>query len=168
MRNGRGEADLPLLSRPRGAVDSGPAAVLAAVESVAVSAVAWSCGCVVGFGWMVVRFVRVIRVPACAVRPCVPCVPCVSLGWCVPAPPGVFLPGPFVSRLPPVSFDSTQHTSAVHAQIANDDAARGHSVQPFGSESCGLPFWVPSLGSSSRARARQCRLHHSQASYGHG
>ena len=24
------------------------------------------CGCVVGFGWMVVRFVRVIRVPACA------------------------------------------------------------------------------------------------------
>ena len=66
MRNGRGEADLPLLSRPRGAVDSGPAAVLAAVESGAVSAVAWSCGCVVGFGWMVVRFVRVIRVPACA------------------------------------------------------------------------------------------------------
>ena len=38
----------------------------AAVESVAVSAVARSCGCVVGFGWMVVRFVRVIRVPACA------------------------------------------------------------------------------------------------------
>ena len=40
----------PLLSRPRGAVDSGPAAVPAAVESVAdlaVSAVAWSCGCVV-------------------------------------------------------------------------------------------------------------------------
>ena len=29
----------PLLSRPRGAVDSGPAAVLAAVESAAVSAV---------------------------------------------------------------------------------------------------------------------------------
>ena len=49
-----------------GADDSGPAAVLAAVESVAVSAVARSCGCVVGFGWMVVRFVRVIRVPACA------------------------------------------------------------------------------------------------------
>ena len=64
----------PLLSRPRGALDSGPAAVLAAVESVAVSAVAWSCGCVVGFGWMVVRFVRVIRVPACArvSRACVP------------------------------------------------------------------------------------------------
>ena len=56
----------PLLSRPRGAVDSGLAAVLAAVESAAVSAVAWSCGCVVGFGWMVVRFVRVIRAPACA------------------------------------------------------------------------------------------------------
>ena len=50
----------------RGAVDSGPAAVLAAVESVAVSAVARSCGCVVGSGWFVVRFVRVIRVPACA------------------------------------------------------------------------------------------------------
>ena len=41
-------------------------AVLAAVESVAVSAVARSCGCVAGFGWFVVRFVRVIRVPACA------------------------------------------------------------------------------------------------------
>ena len=26
----------------------------------------FSCGCVVGFEWMVVRFVRVIRVPACA------------------------------------------------------------------------------------------------------
>ena len=36
-----------------GAVDSGPAApVLAAVELVAVSAVARSCGCVVGFGWL--------------------------------------------------------------------------------------------------------------------
>ena len=47
--------------------------------------------CPLGFGWMVVRFVRVIRVPACArVGPaCVPCVPSV----CVPAP-----------RLPPVSF----------------------------------------------------------------
>ena len=54
----------PLLSRPRGAVDSGLAAVLAAVESVAVSV--RECGCVVGFEWMVVRFVRVIRVPACA------------------------------------------------------------------------------------------------------
>ena len=28
------------------------AAVHAAVESAAVSAVAWSCGCVVGFGWL--------------------------------------------------------------------------------------------------------------------
>ena len=39
-------------------VRSGPsyvrasAAVLAAVESAAVSAVAWSCRCVVGFGWL--------------------------------------------------------------------------------------------------------------------
>ena len=45
----------------------------------------WSCGCVVGFGWMVVRFVRVIRVPACARVSLVSRVPCVS-------------------RLPPVSF----------------------------------------------------------------
>ena len=75
-------------SRPRGAVDSGPAAVLAAVESVAVSAVAWSCGCVVWFGWMVVRFVRVIRVPACARVSRAPVCPV-----CVPG-----------SRLPPVSF----------------------------------------------------------------
>ena len=42
----------PLLSRPRGAVGSGPAAVLAAVDSAAVSAIAWSCGGVVGFGWL--------------------------------------------------------------------------------------------------------------------
>ena len=49
-------------SQPRGAVDSGLAAALAAVESVAVFV---RVG-VVGFGWMVVRFVRVIRVPACA------------------------------------------------------------------------------------------------------
>ena len=60
-----------VLSQWRGAVDSGPAAVLAAVESVAVSAVARSCGCVVGFGWLVVRFVRVIRVLACARVSCV-------------------------------------------------------------------------------------------------
>ena len=48
----------------RGAVDSGLAAVLAAdhIESVAV----FVRVCVVGFGWMVVRFVRVIRLPACA------------------------------------------------------------------------------------------------------
>ena len=73
--------------------------VLSAVESAAVSAVAWSCGrCV----WMVVRFVCVIRVPRTPVCPV-----------CVPAPPGVFLPVrvrpcvpcvPCVSRLPPVSF----------------------------------------------------------------
>ena len=76
----------PLLSRPRGAVDSGPAAVLAAVESVAVSAVAWSClvrVCCWVWARMVVRFVRVIRVPASPVCPVCPV--------CVPAPPGVFL-----------------------------------------------------------------------------
>ena len=47
-RQGRVRWGRPLLSRPRGAVGSGPAAV----ESAAVSAVAWSCGCVVGFGWL--------------------------------------------------------------------------------------------------------------------
>ena len=80
-RQGRVRWGRPLLSRPRGAVDSGPAAVLAAVESVAVSAVARSCGCVVGndvgnvgFGLMVVRFVRVICHLCARVRPCVPCV----------------------------------------------------------------------------------------------
>ena len=83
----------------RGAVDSGPAAVLAAVESVAVSAVARSCGCVVGSGWFVVRFVRVIRVPACArvsrvSRVCPGSPRCLFTGrYCT-----------FVSRLPPVSF----------------------------------------------------------------
>ena len=46
----------------KGAVDSGLAAVLAAVESVAV----FVRVCDFGFGWMVVRFVRVIRLPACA------------------------------------------------------------------------------------------------------
>ena len=61
-RQGRVRRGRPLLSRPRGAVDSGLAAVLAAVESVAV----FVRVCVVGFGWMVVRFVRVIRLPACA------------------------------------------------------------------------------------------------------
>ena len=73
MRNGRGEADLPLLSRPRGAVDSGPAAVLAAVESVAV----FVRVCVFGF-----------LVDGCEVRPCDPCArvrPCVP---CVPVCPG--------------------------------------------------------------------------------
>ena len=54
----------------KGAVDSGLAAVLAAVESVAV----FVRVCDFGFGWMVVRFIRVIRLPACAV----PCVSCVS------------------------------------------------------------------------------------------
>ena len=43
-RQGRVRWGRPLLSRPRGAVGSGPAAVHAAVESAAVSAVAWSCG----------------------------------------------------------------------------------------------------------------------------
>ena len=62
-------------SRPRGAVDSGLAAVLAAVESVAVFV--WVC--VVGFGWMVVRFVRVIR--AVFVRVCDLCVRLGSGGW---------------------------------------------------------------------------------------
>ena len=66
-RQGRVRRGRPLLSRPRGAVDSGLAAVLAAVESVAV----FVRVCVFGFGWMVVRFVRVIangviRLPACA------------------------------------------------------------------------------------------------------
>ena len=51
----------PLLSRPRGAVDSGLTAVLSRSRfSVFVRV------CVFGFGWMVVRFVRVIRLPACA------------------------------------------------------------------------------------------------------
>ena len=59
-----------------------------AVESAAVSAVASrSCGCVVGFGWMVVKFARVIHVPRAPVCPVCPVTPV-----CVPAPPGVFLP----------------------------------------------------------------------------
>ena len=54
-----------------GRVGSGPAAVHAAVESAAVSAVAWSCGCVVGFGCgCEVRLCD----PCARVRPCVPCV----------------------------------------------------------------------------------------------
>ena len=96
-RNGRGQSlhtlsspPLPVPVASRGAVDSGLAAVLAAVESVAVfvrvkrvCVVRWvwvdgcevrpcdPCGfraglCPLGFGWMVVRFDRVIRVPACA------------------------------------------------------------------------------------------------------
>ena len=58
---------------------TGRQAVLAAVESVAV----FVRVCVVGFGWMVVRFVRVIRLPACA---------------------RVSRVSRCVSRLPPVSF----------------------------------------------------------------
>ena len=61
-RQGRVRWGRPLLSRTRGAVGSGAAAV----ESAAVSAVALSCGLCVGvggFGWIVVRFVCVIRVP---------------------------------------------------------------------------------------------------------
>ena len=90
-RQGRVRWGRPLLSRPRGAVDSGPAAVLAAVESVAVSAVTRSCGCVVGndvgnvgFGLMVVRFVRVICHLCARVRPCVPCVSRVCPGCRLP------------------------------------------------------------------------------------
>ena len=82
-RQGRVRWGRPLLSRTRGAVGSGAAAV----ESAAVSAVALSCGlCVGGFGWIVVRFVCVIRVPPGCAPVCPHCVPCVS----PPAPPGVF------------------------------------------------------------------------------
>ena len=77
-RQGRVRRGRPLLSRPRGAVDSGLFLRL-------LSRSRFSCGCVVGFEWMVVRFVRVIRVPACAR---VSRVSRVSV--CVPAPPGVF------------------------------------------------------------------------------
>ena len=49
---GSGSLGRPLLSQPRGAVGSGPAAVLAALDSAAASAVASSCGCVVGFRWL--------------------------------------------------------------------------------------------------------------------
>ena len=53
------------MSRPRGAVGSGAAAV----ESAAVSVIARSCGAaaaaLVGWDGSVVRFVRVIRVPEC-------------------------------------------------------------------------------------------------------
>ena len=54
-RQGRVRWGRPLLSRPRGAVGSGPAAVLAAVESgrgFGRRVEAWSCGCVGGFGWL--------------------------------------------------------------------------------------------------------------------
>ena len=62
----------PLLSRPRRAVGSGPAAV----ESAAVSAVALTCGfnVFVSLDGYDVRLC-LPRVPVCArVRPCVPCV----------------------------------------------------------------------------------------------
>ena len=83
-RQGRVRCGRPLLSRPRGVVGSGPAAVLAVVESAEVSGfgcrvVVRGCRCF----WMVVRFVCVLRVSACAL----------VCPVCVPAPPGVFLPG---------------------------------------------------------------------------
>ena len=61
------------------------------------------CGCVVGFEWMVVRFVRVIRVPACARvsrvsrvseithRHTFTFTQAIHKSVRVPAPPGVFL-----------------------------------------------------------------------------
>jgi len=64
----------PLLSRPGGAVGSGPVAV----ESAAASVVALTCGNVCCcWVWMVVRFVCVVRVPLCArvSRVCPVCVP---------------------------------------------------------------------------------------------
>ena len=48
----------------------------------------FSCGCVVGFGWMVVRFVRVIRLPACARVS--------RVSRVCPGSPGVFLPVEFL------------------------------------------------------------------------
>ena len=82
--------------------------------------------CVVGFGWMVVRFVRVIRVPArapvCPVCPvCVPAPPgvflpvrCPVCPVCVPAPPGVFLPvrGGLPSPMPSGSRPRCSHVRA--------------------------------------------------------
>jgi hypothetical protein len=79
------------MSRPRGAVGSGAVAVESAAVSVNSVLVALSGSPAVvrvvsvccGFGWMVVRFVCVIRVPVCArvsrVFPCVPRLPHVSL-----------------------------------------------------------------------------------------
>ena len=85
-RQGRVRWGRPLLSRPRGAVGSGPAVVHAAVESAAVSAVAWSCGCQgagvsLGLDGCEVRLCD----PCARVRPCVPCVSRVCSGS-----PGVF------------------------------------------------------------------------------
>ena len=112
-RQGRVRWGRPLLSRPRGAVDSGPAAVLAAVESAAVSAVAWSCGCVVGFGWMVVRFVCVIRVPACARVS--------RVSRVCPGSPGVFLPllaHELVEAPPRARLSHCTSPHAAHVKIA--------------------------------------------------
>ena len=80
-RQGRVRWGRPLLSRPRGVVGSGPAAVLAVVESAEVSGfgcrvVVRVCRCF----WMVVRFVCVLRVSACAL----------VCPVCVPAPPVSF------------------------------------------------------------------------------
>ena len=88
-----GAASSELLSRPRGAVGSGAAAVESAAVSVVVrvvrvvrvgALVRWRVG-------IVVRFVIVIRVPVCASASRVCPV-------CVPAPPVSFY------RYPPVSF----------------------------------------------------------------
>ena len=110
-RQGRLRWGRPLLSRPRGVVGSGPAAVLAVVESAAVSG--FGCRVVVRLRvridcrwvWMVVRFVCVLRVSACKGPRACACVSRVCPGSprclftvcpvcpvCVPAPPGVFLP----------------------------------------------------------------------------
>ena len=70
-RQGRVRRGRPLLSRPRGAVDSGLAAVLVAVESVVVF--------VRVCRWLWVDGSEVRPCDPCArARPCVPCVPCVA------------------------------------------------------------------------------------------
>ena len=88
----------PLLSRPRGAVDSGPAAVLAAMLSRSRFRPRRA----------VVRVCRWVWVDGCEVRPCDPCArvrPCVP---CVPC----------VSRLPRCLFTGTliQYTSRVQCR----------------------------------------------------
>ena len=106
-RQGRVRWGRPLLSRPRGAVGSGPAP--ADVEPATVSAVAWSCGGVSlpRWVWMVVRFVCVFRVPVCAPA-CPVRVPCVSR-----LPPGVFLPVPDLGIGRSDGRRRLQHTSAI-------------------------------------------------------
>ena len=64
-RQGRVRWGRPLLSRPRGAVGSGAAAVESAAVSVVVPDVR-SCEWVRWWVGMVLRFVCVIRVPVCA------------------------------------------------------------------------------------------------------